>query len=141
MLRYTAGTNKGGVQEGDIFNGVYSLGQMTPDRMRYTSAAVSESHPASDITAGTGNISTVALDWTPVIAIKEVIKYTAEGKVDQVFTVVTNPDATLEATQVRLNSEGKLELFTADWSNATEIRIKYTMKSFLKLYNQYHYQH
>ena len=119
-LRYTAGTDKGGVEAGDTFNGVYSLGQMTPDRMRYTSAAVSETHPASDIVDGV-----VTLDWTPVLALKDVVKYTAEGKVDQVFTIVTDPNATLQATQVKLNTEGKLELFADDWTNATEIRIKY----------------
>ena len=119
-LRYMAGTNKGGVQDNDTFNSVYSLGKMTPDRMRYTSAAVSETHKAEDIEDGV-----LTLDWTPVVAIKDVVKYTAEGKVAQKFTVITDPDATLEATQVRLNSEGKLELFAADWTNATEIRVKY----------------
>lgn len=98
---------------------------MTEDRIRYTSAAVSEQHKAEDIVAGGGTISTVALDWTPVVAIKDVVKYTAEGKVDQKFTIVTDPTVELKATEVRLNSEGKLELFAADWTNATEIRVKY----------------
>lgn len=72
-LRYAAGTHKGGVEVGDMFNSVYSLGEMTPDRARYTSAAVSEDiieqldgeSPSSD--------KEVSLEWTPIRSVKKVV--------------------------------------------------------------------
>ena len=41
-LEYTAGTNKGGVEQGDFINGVYRLGNMTEARTRYTADRVVE---------------------------------------------------------------------------------------------------
>ena len=57
-LQFTAGTNKGGVTQGEVWNDPFRLGKMTPERESYTSAAVTES-----LTAGTGNI----LAWSPVV--------------------------------------------------------------------------
>lgn len=41
-LKFVAGSNKGGVKQGDLFNDVFALGKMTDDRMNYTGATVVE---------------------------------------------------------------------------------------------------
>ena len=41
-LKFTAGSNKGGVKQGDLFNDVFALGAMTDERMNYTGATVVE---------------------------------------------------------------------------------------------------
>lgn len=41
-LKFVAGSNKGGVKQGDLFNDVFSLGAMTDERMNYTGATVVE---------------------------------------------------------------------------------------------------
>ena len=56
-LRYTAGINKGGVKTGDMFTSVYRLGEMTPERINYTSDRIVE-----PVTAG----EEFAPAWTPV---------------------------------------------------------------------------
>ena len=77
-LKYTAGTNKGGIiGEGDdptFFNGVYRLGGMgaigedgQTDRTRYTSDNVNETHTmvADEVTD-----KQFVLDWAPILGIK-----------------------------------------------------------------------
>ena len=58
-LKFTAGTNKGGVAQGALFNDPFKLGDMNESRMNYTAAHVTE-----DVVAGTG---AQALAWTPVV--------------------------------------------------------------------------
>ena len=41
-LQFTAGSNKGGVKPGDVFNDVFRLGEMNESRINYTSSAVVE---------------------------------------------------------------------------------------------------
>lgn len=41
-LKFVAGSNKGGVKQGDLFNDVFALGKMTDERMNYTGATVVE---------------------------------------------------------------------------------------------------
>ena len=41
-LKFVAGSNKGGVKQGDLFNDVFALGAMTDERMNYTGATVVE---------------------------------------------------------------------------------------------------
>ena len=55
MIQYTAGTNKGTTQQGDLFNSPFKLGAAQPD---YTSARVVESF--------TGATSPVTASWFPV---------------------------------------------------------------------------
>lgn len=110
MLRYTAGTNKGGVQEGDIFNGVYSLGQMTEDRMRYTSAAVSEIH---ELTAKEATKKVFALDWYPVVDVVDIRS-------------VNNNDAVVPADQYTVNDEGKVTFSDAmELQEGMKFKIRY----------------
>lgn len=68
-LRYTAGTNKGGVEDGRLFNSVYRIGNMDEDRARYTSAVISETHKAN---AEEVAAHSFALDWAPVSDIKSI---------------------------------------------------------------------
>ena len=62
-LQFTAGSNKGGVKQGDVFNDVFHLGQMTDERVTYTSAFV----PETITTDGEGKAT---LKWTPVRDVK-----------------------------------------------------------------------
>ena len=55
-LQFTAGSNKGGVKPGDVFNDVFRLGEMTDSRINYTSSAVVEPVEAA---------GEVTLAWTP----------------------------------------------------------------------------
>lgn len=66
-LRYTSGTAKGGVTDNQLFNGVYGLGKMDEDRMRYTSDNVNETHKVTATEAGKHKF---ILDWAPVLGIK-----------------------------------------------------------------------
>lgn len=74
-LRYVSGTAKGGVGVGDMFNSVYSLGQMTEDRMRYTSSAVAEDLDKSIIPASLSDFDTtdISLQWTPIHSVKRLV--------------------------------------------------------------------
>ena len=42
VLKFVAGTDKGGVKRGDLFNDPFQLGDMTADRVNYTASAVVE---------------------------------------------------------------------------------------------------
>lgn len=77
-LRYTAGTKKGGVEVGDTFNSVYRLGQMTPERMAYSSSFISETHK---VTADEAANLKFSLDWFPVKGISA-IKDSSNNVVD-----------------------------------------------------------
>ena len=61
-LQFTAGSNKGGVEQGEVFNDVFHLGQMTDNRIAYTSAFVPET-----VEVGDGEVT---LKWTPVRDVK-----------------------------------------------------------------------
>lgn len=68
-LRYSAGTNKGGVKAGDTFNDAFRLGVMDEDRSRYTSSAISEKYT---ITAENAAQKSIKLEWSPVLDVKAV---------------------------------------------------------------------
>ena len=70
-VKYSAGTDKGGVKAGSLFNSPYQMGKMDEDRARYTADTISESHTvvAGDIVADTSKSFT--LDWAPVLGIKQ----------------------------------------------------------------------
>lgn len=65
-LKFSAGSNKGGVKQGDLFNDVFALGAMTDERMNYTGANIVES-------IGSEAVSFTPA-WTPVIGKVEVHK-------------------------------------------------------------------
>lgn len=84
-LRYSAGTNKGGVKAGDTFNDAFRLGVMDEDRSRYTSSAISEKY---NITAENVSNKSIVLEWSPVLQVKGVKITPKEGPV-QTLTVVS----------------------------------------------------
>ena len=53
-MNYTAGTTRGDVKAGDLFNGAYRIGEMTADRINYTSSKVVEA------------VTGAKVAWTPV---------------------------------------------------------------------------
>ena len=61
-LQFTAGSNKGGVEQGDVWNDPFALGKMTDNRVAYTSAFVPEEVELKDGKA--------TLHWTPVRDVK-----------------------------------------------------------------------
>lgn len=65
-LKFSAGSNKGGVKQGDLFNDVFALGAMTDERINYTGANIVES-------IGSEAVSFTPA-WTPVIGKVEVHK-------------------------------------------------------------------
>lgn len=64
-IEYVAGSNKGGVKQGDLFNNPFQIGEMNESRMNYTAAKVVEEAVDAGKTA-----------WTPVDG--KVEKYNAE---------------------------------------------------------------
>lgn len=64
MLKFTAGSNKGATQQGDVFNSPFSLGQVRGDERipfdsNYTSSQV--------VTDGTLDGGSIHMHWCPVI--------------------------------------------------------------------------
>lgn len=84
-LEYVAGSNKGGVSRGDMFNSVWSLGQMTDGRVAYTGQKVVET-----VSHTNGTASTLALAWEPVVG-SVIVKNKATGAIvdPSKITVVT----------------------------------------------------
>ena len=66
-MNYVAGTDKGGVSDGDLFNGTYRMGEMTESRTQYTSDVINETHTVTSTDASNHYIF---LDWAPVVALK-----------------------------------------------------------------------
>lgn len=61
-LKFTAGSNKGGVHQGDLFNDPFRLGDMTESRVNFTASAVVE-----PVTVEGSEGVEVTLTWTPVV--------------------------------------------------------------------------
>ena len=57
-LQFTAGSNKGGVEQGEVFNDPFRLGKMTDERVNYTAALV------VDAVTADGKFTPV---WTPEV--------------------------------------------------------------------------
>ncbi len=83
LLDYVAGSDKGGVRRGDLFNGVYGLGKMDENRMNYTGERVVEILPAGE--------QAMTLAWTPVVDSIKVMKLDG-SEVD--FRVIDAADLT-----------------------------------------------
>lgn len=60
-LSFVAGSNKGGVEQGDLFNDPFRLGKMTDNRVNYTASLVVDPVTESD---GTYSFTPA---WTPVV--------------------------------------------------------------------------
>lgn len=62
-LQFTAGSNKGGVEQGEVFNDPFRLGQMTPERVNYTAALVVDLVAAAE----SGEAVKFNPAWTPLV--------------------------------------------------------------------------
>ena len=60
MIKYTAGSTKGSVTQGDVFNDPFRLGNVDPN---YTSSKVVEAKPA----VAAGGVVSGTLNWTPLV--------------------------------------------------------------------------
>jgi hypothetical protein len=58
-IKFVAGSNKGGIKQGDEFNSPFALGAMSDDRAAYTGNAMVE-----DVTVGTAGVTQLA--WFPI---------------------------------------------------------------------------
>ena len=112
-LRYSAGTNKGGVKAGDVFNDAFRLGVMDEDRSRYTSSAISEKY---NITAENVSNKSIVLEWSPVLEVKGVKITPKEGPV-QTLTVVSETPNNNEV-QVAIDKTSGVATLTFNASQA-----------------------
>lgn len=62
-LQFVAGSNKGGIKQGEVFNDVFHLGQMSDERVAYTAAFVPEEIEI-------GEDGKAQLHWAPVRDVK-----------------------------------------------------------------------
>lgn len=117
-LNFVAGSKKGGVAQGDLFNGVYALGQTSDARTHYTSDAitVAEQHI---VTAAEASALKVKLDWTPATALTQV-------KVGDTTKTIVAPDAVLAAGQVKLNANSEVEFYTSEISATNVVKVLYS---------------
>lgn len=115
-LRYSAGTNKGGVKAGDVFNDAFRLGVMNEDRSNYTSSAISEKYT---ITAENAAQKSIKLEWSPVLDVKAV-----KFKDEPLEIVDTAPDAKgkVQVTISTVDGVGRVATLTfhADQFSATD---------------------
>ena len=79
MAKYTYGSNKGGIKQGQVIADPWSIKARTEDNMRYTSSAIVE-------TVAAGEVTTLA--WTPVDGKVRFIP--ADGSAEQELTVTDN---------------------------------------------------
>lgn len=123
MLEYVAGSNKGGVSRGDRFNSVWSLGEMTDDRMKYTGQKVVEYATVA------GAAATVALAWEPVVGSIIVKNKTTGAVVDSQYVTIAAGtydkrmqlrDAAAEADWVAEHQQGASILVAPNAVNDTQ---------------------
>lgn len=94
-LDYTAGTNKGGIKQGDLLNGVFGLGMPTAERTAYTSETIIENV--------TGDAYKLALH-----AVAGAVQFLPKGVKQTDYNVP--PYVTADAKVIRAN--GKIEYVT-----------------------------
>ncbi|MCK9470183.1 MAG: hypothetical protein M0Q88_00325 [Bacilli bacterium] len=86
-LQFKAGSNKGGVNQGDLFNDPFRLGDMNESRQNYTAAHVVEAVGALE--------TTITPAWTPVVGGKVIGIKAADG--EEVELTLTSGSVTVAA--------------------------------------------
>lgn len=95
-IQFVAGSNKGGVKQGDVFNDPFHLGAMTPEREHYTARPIVEE---VELTGGEA-----ILAWKPIYA-----GFVPEVVGDESGVVVEVVDA--EAGKIKVTgAEGKVKV-------------------------------
>lgn len=74
-LQFTSGSQKGGVEQGEVFNDPFRLGEMTDERVNYTAALVVD----AVTTAGAANFVPA---WKPLVNGFRTIKTTKDGEIE-----------------------------------------------------------
>ncbi len=104
-LQFTAGSTKGGVAQGDVFNDVFRLGDMSSSRVNYSAAVVT--CPVTE------EATEVTIAWTPVVKTTKLV--------DGVAT---------QADVWGITSEGKAEALTIEDGKVTFDAGKYTQVTY-----------
>ena len=107
-IKYTAGSNKGSVKQGDVFNSPFGLGNVDVD---YTASRVVET--AKVVQENEANV--VNLMWTPVMV-------TADNKLAQ-GKIIKVDDGT-EVTEYTVTKEGKITI-TSGAQESDEVKVAY----------------
>ena len=116
-IDFVAGSNKGGVAQGDVFNsGLKGLGKMTPERMAYTGAKVVETALADGVTA-----------WKPVEKFVNTVERETKG--GKVYPLTWPMDKPYEVEIFKgVDSEGEAiwePAMVADVKEGDKIRYEY----------------
>ena len=74
-LQFTAGSDKGGVEQGEVFNDPFRLGKMTDERVNYTAALVVDA-------VTTGGAQNFVPAWKPLVNGFRTIKTTKDGEIE-----------------------------------------------------------
>jgi len=112
-MEFIAGSNKGGVKQNDVFNNPFKLGDMTEERVQYTSSAVVEPIAADATTfkaawTPNGNVRLIKADGTEDVIdaedAKEGVEITAGDyvKAAYVYDNVVIPQHDLPTLNVRM---------------------------------------
>lgn len=107
-IKYTAGSNKGSVKQGDVFNSPFGLGKVDVD---YTASRVVETSKV--VQENEANV--VNLMWTPVMV-------TADNKLAQ-GKIIKVDDGT-EVTEYTVTKEGKITI-TSGAQESDEVKVAY----------------
>lgn len=110
-LQFKAGTNKGGVNQNDLFNDPFRLGDMNEGRVNYTGAAVVESFK------GDASKTEFSVTWSPAVKLVKVLVDGVEVPVE------ATASGTVTAGKVQLRGQ-KATFGTAPAADK-EIRVAY----------------
>lgn len=110
-MQFKAGSNKGGVNQNDLFNDPFRLGDMNESRVNYTGAAVVESF------TGDGTETEFSVTWSPAAKLVKVLVDSVEVPVE------ATTSGAVTAGKVQLKGQ-KVTFGTAP-TNGKEIRVAY----------------
>lgn len=107
-VKYVAGSRKGGIEQGHLFNDPFKLGDYDKN---YTSEVVAETVKAASNKA--------KLNWTPIIPDQTEVKVGGTAK-----TVVFKLEE-LAAGKVLVEADGTLTFYASEVSDGTDVAVKY----------------
>lgn len=109
-INYIAGSNKGDVRRGDLFNGTYQLGEMTDSRVQYTGQAIVETIPAGE--------TQIKLAWEPVIGTVEAFNKKTGEKVEVTLdSSKAAYDKRMQLQNKNLNYDGEEDSAGEKWDD------------------------
>lgn len=117
-LKFTTGSKKGNVNQGDLINGVFALGDQR-NLQTYTSSKVEKNSLTVPTTADSKK--TFVLDWSPVVAGSFLMEGTYDGSTHYYFDAngIVYETTTKPSTTTVMGSDGMITTtVTGDTSNA-----------------------